>query len=91
MSEKRYYRFDWEPSGLGPGSIWNEFCGEEPVRQVERYGERWFSSREAWHDRLGPGLTEGPLSRMGYGPEHEVSAQEFECAWEAAGDAADKT
>ncbi|OYN87510.1 hypothetical protein CGZ92_07290 [Parenemella sanctibonifatiensis] len=87
MTATRYFRYDWEPSGLGAGSIWNEFDGERPVRQVECYGGRWFSSRQAYHPELGPGLAEGPLSKMDYGPENEVTAEEFERAWLAAGSA----
>jgi hypothetical protein len=87
VSEKRYFRFDWQPSGLGPGSVWNEFCGEEPVRQVECYGGRWFSSRQSYHPELGPGLAEGPLSAMDYRAENEVTAEEFERAWRASGEA----
>ena len=68
---------------LGPGSIWNEFCGEEPTRQVECYGGRWFSSRQPYHEGLGPGLAEGPLSAMDYEPENEITAEEFERAWRA--------
>ncbi len=82
----RYFRFDWEPDGLGPGSVWNEFRDDEPNRQVERYGSRWFSSRNEHHPELGPGLAEGPLSAMDYGPEHEVTAEEFEEAWRMAGE-----
>lgn len=84
MNARRYFRYDWEPSGLGAGSIWNEFDGERPVRQVECYGGRWFSSRQAYHPELGPGLAEGLLSEMDYGPENEVTAEEFERAWLAA-------
>ena len=35
MDARRYFRYDWEPEGLGPGSIWTEFVDEEPTRQVE--------------------------------------------------------
>ena len=87
MGLKRYFRFDWEPKDLGAGSIWNEFDGEIPVRQVERYGSRWFSSREDYHPELGPGLAEGPLSEMDYDPQHEISAEEFEAVWRASGEA----
>lgn len=86
MSVKRCFRFDWEPSGVGPGSIWTEFCDEEPTRQVECYEGRWFSSRQEYHDDLGPALAEGPLPKMDYGPEDEVTVEEFERAWQAAGD-----
>lgn len=89
MNDMRYFRFDWEATGFGPGSIWNEFCGETPVRQVECYGGKWFSSREDFHAGLGPGLSEGPLSGMDYGPENEITPEEFERAWLVAGTASD--
>jgi hypothetical protein len=81
----RYFRFDWTPTNLEAGSIWTEFVGEQPTRQVERYGCRWFSSRDEYHAELGPSLAEGPLHQMDYSPEHEVSAEEFERAWSESG------
>lgn len=57
-----------------------------PIRQVERYGDRWFSSREEYHIGLGPGLVDQPLSALDLAPEHEIAADEFEEAWEASCD-----
>lgn len=75
--------------GPGPGVVWFEFDGERPNRQVERYGEQWFSSRYEYHPGLGPGLSDVPLSvsrRDGeLSDEHECSAAEFEQAWAEAG------
>jgi hypothetical protein len=85
VDARRYFRYDWESEGLGPGSIWTEFVGEEPTRQVECYANRWFSSRNEHHPELGPGLAEGPLSAMNYPRENEVTAEEFEEAWRTAG------
>lgn len=73
----------WE-STLGAGVVYHEFDGEMPSRQVERYGDRWFSSRDEYHDGLGPGLVDQPLSELDLGPEHEITAADFEKAWEAS-------
>jgi hypothetical protein len=78
---KRYFKVHYE-SVLGPGVVYHEFDGDEPTRQAERYGERWFSSREEHHPELGPGLVDLPLSELEFEPEHEISADEFERAWE---------
>jgi hypothetical protein len=61
-----------------------EFEGELPSRQVERYGDRWFSSRSEYHPELGPGLVDQPLSVLELSPEHEIGAEEFESAWKEA-------
>lgn len=84
---KRYFKRELLPedSELGGGVLWIEFDGEQPTRQVERYGERWVSSRDEYHPGLGGGLADQPLSEVDLGPEHEVSPAEFEDAWEKAG------
>ena len=81
---KRYFKISWE-SEIGPGVVFHESDGEEPTRQVERYGDRWFSSREEHHPELGPGLVDQPLSELDLGSEHEISAEEFEEAWRESG------
>jgi hypothetical protein len=80
---KRYFKLEYE-SPLGPGIVYHEFDGEMPTRQVERYGQRWFSSRDEHHDGLGPGLVDQPLSALDLGPAEEVSVTEFEDAWRQA-------
>jgi hypothetical protein len=80
---KRYFKRDAE-SDLGDGEVWFEFDGEQPVRQVERYGDRWFSSRSDHHPEIGPGLVDQPLSVLELGSEDEIGAEEFEWAWEAS-------
>jgi len=62
--------------------IYHEFDGEMPRRQVERYGDRWFSSSEDYHDELGLGLVDQPLSQLELGPDHEIRSDEFERAWQ---------
>jgi hypothetical protein len=69
---------------LGDGFVWLEFDGEMPIRQVERYGDAWFSSREDYHPELGPGLVDQPLSVLELGAEHEIDREEFQRAWEAS-------
>lgn len=81
---KRYFKIHWE-STLGLGVIYHEFDDDMPTRQVERYGDRWFSSRKEHHVELGPGLVDQPLSELDFGPEHEIAVDEFEEAWEASG------
>jgi hypothetical protein len=81
---KRHFRIRWE-SEIGPGVVLHEFDGEEPTRQVERYGDRWFSSRDEHHPELGPGLVDVPLSALDLGGEDEISAEEFEEAWRKSG------
>jgi hypothetical protein len=66
-------------------TVWFEFDGDVPVRQVERYGDRWFSSREAYHADLGPGLTDQPPSVLGLGEDDATTADTFETVWLEAG------
>lgn len=84
---KRYFKraVPAEDSELGAGMFWIEFDGEQPSRQVERYGDRWFSSRDEYEPGLGGGLADQPLSEVDLGPEHEITAEEFATAWEEAG------
>lgn len=84
MVAKRYFKAHWE-SPVGYGTIYHEFDGEEPTRQVERYGDRWFSSRDDYHDGLGPGLADQPLSESDLSALEEIGADEFEQVWEASG------
>lgn len=71
-------------SDFGEGIAFMEAVGDEIVRQVEIYG-----STLAWCDRNGQSderfmLADQPLSALGLGPEHEISAAEFEAAWSQA-------
>src|SRR4051812_29005215 len=81
---KRYFKVYWE-SPIGAGPIFHEFDGTTPTRQAEEYAGRWFSSRDEYHDELGPGLTDLPLSEDDFEPEQEISVEEFEAAWREAG------
>ncbi len=80
---KRYFKHDAETI-LGSGIAYFEFDGELPTRQVEKYGDRWFSSIKRFHPGLGPGLVDRALSEMGFEPQHEISREEFEEAWNEA-------
>ena len=85
MEAVRYFkRAIGTDSGFGPGTAWFEFDGDLPVRQVERYGDRWFDSRTEYHDELGPGLTDQTPSGLGLGAEDVINRAEFEAAWSAA-------
>ncbi len=77
---KRYFKREAD-IGLGPGVAYVEFDGEWATRQVEIYGERWLSSLDSYHDDIGPGLVDQPLSLLGFEPEHEISQAEFEEIW----------
>lgn len=84
---KRYFKVDLPTSmtGLEPGAAYQEFDGEEPTRQAERYGKRWFTSRKDYHPGLGPGLVDLPLSELELDPADEITAEEFEAAWIESG------
>ena len=84
---KRYFKREIRPedSELGAGVVWLEFDGEQPTRQVERYADRWFSSRKEYRPEIGGGLVDQPLSELSLRPEHEITADEFEEAWEESG------
>lgn len=81
---KHYAKGPANEAALGPGTIFIEFDDEVPVRQAERYGERWFSSRDKHHDELGPGLSDQPFSSLQGEPVEEIDAAEFEAAWKAS-------
>ena len=80
---KRYFKH-WAESSLGSGIAYNEFDGELPTRQVEKYGDRWFSSIKRFHPEIGPGLIESTLSDSGLESQDEISQAEFEEAWNEA-------
>lgn len=77
---KRYFERAAE-SELGDGIVYFEFEGERPTRQVEQYGNGWFSSRSEYHAEIGPGLIDQPLSALDLRMESEISAEQFEAAW----------
>jgi hypothetical protein len=81
---KRYFKHVGD-SELGTGEVWFEFEGEIATRQIEQYGDRWFSSRDEYHGEIGPSLTDQPLSELDLEPEHEISAEEFERVWQESG------
>jgi hypothetical protein len=82
---KRYFKSHTDV-GLGPGYAYIEFGDDEYAsRQVEVYGDRWFSSfKNDYHDELGPALCDKPLSSMELAPEDEIDQGEFEKVWAEA-------
>ncbi len=81
---KKYFKVVSEAI-FGRGHVYFEFDGEMVVRQVEHYGEKWFSSREDYHEGLGLSLCDIPLSQMELYEEDEITQEEFEASWEQAG------
>jgi hypothetical protein len=82
---KRYFkRITDSQSELGRGVAYFEFDGDIPLRQVERYGERWYDSRTDYHPELGPGLVDQPPHVLGLTEENEIDEAEFEEAWRAS-------
>jgi hypothetical protein len=82
---KRYFKQSTQPHGqLSRGVAWFEFDGNVPLRQVERYGDRWYDSRTDYHADLGPGLTDQSPDVLGLSVKDEINADEFERAWSAA-------
>lgn len=79
----KYYKH-WAESELGEGSAFMEVVDDEVKRQVEVYGESliWCDETGQSDDRFM--LADQPASVMGFEPEHEIAAAEFEEAWRKA-------
>ncbi len=71
-------------SMVGEGTLYIEFNGEHATRQVECYGDTWFSSRQDYYEDKGPGLFDGLLSDLDLSEVIEITAKEFEQVWEAS-------
>ena len=69
------------PGTFGGRNRLFEFEGDVSRRQIERYGDRWFTSRNDYHSELGPGSLTLPLSELELKTEHEITADDFERAW----------
>jgi hypothetical protein len=77
----RYFEVHFD-SVVGTGAAYQEFDGDAPVRQVERYGEQWYASRL---EPAGSGHDARPLlAELGLGSEHEIAAAEFDWVWALA-------
>jgi hypothetical protein len=78
----KYFKFPSE-SDLGVGYQYIEFNEEGwPIRQAERYGDRWFNSNNKYHQELDSiGLWDRQLTEYGMQLGEPVDAQEFETAW----------
>ncbi len=76
----RYFKSSVADPRLGEGTVWVEFDGEYPTRQVERFGDRWFNSLDE-----PTRIVDQPFSNMDPEiAEDEISREEFEAAWEKA-------
>ena len=78
----------WEgpsESMIGEGTIWTEFSEDgTAVRQVEKYGSSWFSSREEYYENKGPGLYDGNIKDLDLSESKQISREEFEAVWLAS-------
>lgn len=85
LKMKRYFKREVDPD-LGPRMAYLEFDGEWATRQIEFYPEQIVCSddQRGYQEDLGPALTDQPLSRLGLGPEHEITREEFENVWNEA-------
>ncbi len=79
----RYFKHEAE-SDLGFGIAYVEFEDEWASRQVEIYDGRWFCSLEDYHDEIGLGLSDPPLSDAELGLEYKISKEDFESIWAEA-------
>ncbi len=70
---------------LGVGTAFYELDGNIVTRQVEQFGDRWFSSRRDYHPEIGIGLTDIPYESSASWPETIISKEVFESVWEKAG------
>lgn len=79
----KYFKH-WAESDLGEGLALMEAIENEITRQVEIYGTTF-----VWCDQTGQSderfmLADQPLAVLGLSPEHEITAGEFEAAWNQA-------
>lgn len=79
---KRYFRTACD-IGLGPGYCYQEFDDQWATRQVEIYRDRTLSSMEE-DAEWGMNLSDQPLSEIDLSQTQEISAVEFEEAWDQA-------
>jgi hypothetical protein len=61
-----------------------EVRGSEVTRQVTKLGDRWFCSLDEWAEPIGMLLTDQPVQEGEFGPEDEITREEFEAAWARA-------
>jgi hypothetical protein len=81
----RYFKRAAE-SELGAGTVWIEFSAEIATRQIERYGDRWFTADDplSYHDEIGPGLIDQSLSSLELETSEEITEEDFENSWRLA-------
>jgi len=79
-SRKRYFKHNSE-SALGEGTTWLEFTGDEPTRQVEQYGNRFFSSIVPYEPEVGGTLVDQLLPELELRIDEAIEQAEFESVW----------
>ena len=66
---------------LGLGVVYTEFKHNRATRQVENYNGTWYSSRDEYHNGIGPGLYDGWLSDLDLSESEKITKEEFEQIW----------
>jgi hypothetical protein len=81
----KYYRGYVETWSYKAGEQFYEFRDDNaPLRQVTHVDDRWLCSLDEYDDDVGLLLTDQPLQPGEFEPEHEITADEFEAAWQKA-------
>jgi hypothetical protein len=83
---RNYYRMETRETESGkPATLWFEFVDLQPTRKVTKIGSRWLSSLDEWDPEAGLLYTNQPLHPGEFSEEgEEISAEEFEQAWQRA-------
>lgn len=79
---KRYFKGPHEPDSDDVELI--EFTDGWPTRQVDVVDGRWLSSLDPAVPGVGGGLADQPLVKLGLPDDWEITAEEFEQAWQEA-------
>jgi hypothetical protein len=68
---------------IGEGTIWTEFAEDgSAVRQVEKYVQSWYSSREEYYENKGPGLYDGNIKDLDLSESKKITKEQFETVWQ---------
>jgi hypothetical protein len=80
IAPKRYFKHSAESDVGAVGTAYLEIVDGWPARQVEVY-----PTMSCWADEQHPDyLADQPLPNLDLGEQHEISAAEFEVAWQKA-------